>query len=50
MSSTGLEVFDNTLQSTHIWLDEIMAELGWIGSMPTTPCVPCCMPCGTGCR
>jgi uncharacterized protein (DUF2267 family) len=27
MSSTGLEVFDKTLQSTHIWLDEIMAEL-----------------------
>ncbi|MGH7421913.1 MAG: DUF2267 domain-containing protein [Candidatus Rokuibacteriota bacterium] len=28
MSSTGLEVFDKTLQTTHIWLDEIMAELG----------------------
>jgi uncharacterized protein (DUF2267 family) len=28
MSSTGLEVFDKTLQITHIWLDEIMAELG----------------------
>ena len=28
MSSTGLEVFDRTLQITHIWLDEIMAELG----------------------
>jgi uncharacterized protein (DUF2267 family) len=28
MSSTGLEVFDKTLQITHTWLDEIMAELG----------------------
>jgi uncharacterized protein (DUF2267 family) len=28
MSSAGLEVFDRTLQITHIWLDEIMAELG----------------------
>jgi uncharacterized protein (DUF2267 family) len=28
MSSTGLEVFDKTLQITHIWVDEIMAELG----------------------
>jgi uncharacterized protein (DUF2267 family) len=28
MSSTGLEVFDKTLQTTHVWLDEIMAELG----------------------
>lgn len=28
MSASGLAVFDKTLQSTHIWLDEIMAELG----------------------
>ena len=28
MSATGLEVFDKTLQTTHTWLDEIMAELG----------------------
>lgn len=28
MSKTGLPVFDKTLQTTHIWLDEIMAELG----------------------
>ena len=28
MSTTGLEVFDKTLQSTHIWLDEIMEEIG----------------------
>ncbi len=28
MSATGLEVFDKTLQSTNIWLDEIMTELG----------------------
>jgi len=28
MSTTGLEVFDRTLQATHIWLDEISAEIG----------------------
>jgi uncharacterized protein (DUF2267 family) len=28
MSATGLEVFDKTLQTTNIWLDEIMAEMG----------------------
>jgi uncharacterized protein (DUF2267 family) len=28
MSSTGLDVFDKTLQTTHIWLDEIMKDLG----------------------
>src|SRR5215218_1121848 len=28
MSATGLDVFDKTLQSTHIWLDELMAEIG----------------------
>lgn len=28
MSATGLEVFDKTLQTTNIWLKEIMAELG----------------------
>ena len=28
MSTTGLEVFDKTLQSTHIWLDEIMERIG----------------------
>lgn len=28
MSTTGLEVFDRTLQSTHIWLDEIMDRIG----------------------
>jgi uncharacterized protein (DUF2267 family) len=28
MSATGLEVFDKTLQTTHIWLDEIMEEIG----------------------
>ncbi len=27
MSATGLDVFDTTLKTTHIWLDEIMAEL-----------------------
>ncbi len=28
MASTGLEVFDKTLQTTHVWLDELMEELG----------------------
>jgi uncharacterized protein (DUF2267 family) len=28
MSATGLEVFDKTLQTTNIWLDEIMDALG----------------------
>ena len=28
MSSTGLDVFDKTLQTTHIWLDELMQEVG----------------------
>ncbi|MBI3756807.1 MAG: DUF2267 domain-containing protein [Deltaproteobacteria bacterium] len=29
MSNTGLEAFDSTLQKTHIWLDDIMQEMGW---------------------
>jgi hypothetical protein len=28
MSATGLDVFDKGLQTTHIWLDEIMDDLG----------------------
>jgi uncharacterized protein (DUF2267 family) len=28
MSASGLDVFDKTLQTTHIWLDELMAEIG----------------------
>ena len=28
MSANGLEVFDRTLQITHIWLDEIIEDLG----------------------
>jgi uncharacterized protein (DUF2267 family) len=28
MSASGLEVFDKTLQTTHIWLDQIMKEIG----------------------
>jgi hypothetical protein len=27
MSATGLDVFDKTLQTTNIWLDEIAATL-----------------------
>ena len=33
MTSSGLEVFDTTLQKTHIWLDEIMGELD-VGRRP----------------
>lgn len=29
MSATGLKVFDSTVQTTNIWLDEVMLELGW---------------------
>ena len=28
MAATGLDVFDNTLQTTNIWLDEIMGVIG----------------------
>jgi uncharacterized protein (DUF2267 family) len=28
MSATGLDVFDRTLQTTNIWLDDIMRDLG----------------------
>ena len=28
MSANGLDVFDKTLQTTHIWLDDIMKVLG----------------------
>ena len=27
MSATGLDVFDTTLQKTHIWLNDVMSEL-----------------------
>jgi uncharacterized protein (DUF2267 family) len=29
MSATGLKVFDSTIQTTNIWLDDIMKDLGW---------------------
>jgi hypothetical protein len=28
MSATDLDVCDKTLQTIHIWLDELMAEIG----------------------
>ena len=31
MSATGLDVFDTTLQKTHLWLNEIMTELACEG-------------------
>jgi hypothetical protein len=27
-SANGLEVCDGTLQTTHLWLDEVMAAIG----------------------
>lgn len=27
--SLGLSAFDNTVQTTHIWLNELMATMGW---------------------
>lgn len=29
MSATGLKVFDSTIQTTNIWLDDIMRDLNW---------------------
>ena len=34
MSTTGLEIFDTTLQKTHVWLNEVMQELGWEDERP----------------
>ena len=31
MSATGIRAFDATLQTTHIWLDELMQDLHWDG-------------------
>ena len=29
MSQTGLETIDATVQKTHVWLNDLMAEMGW---------------------
>lgn len=29
MNATGVAAFDTTLQTTHVWLNEICEELGW---------------------
>jgi len=29
MSTTGLAVFDNTVQKTNAWINDLAAELGW---------------------
>ena len=47
MSTTGLEVFDQTLQKTNIWLKDIMGQVGPTGSAPTMRCAPCCTRCAT---
>lgn len=31
MSATGIKTFDTTLQTTNIWLDDLMRELHWEG-------------------
>ncbi len=31
MSMTGIDAFDKTLQKTHVWLNELMEEMGWEG-------------------
>jgi hypothetical protein len=40
MSTTGLEVFDKTLQITNIWLDEIMMKIGPIAGRLGTHSAP----------
>jgi uncharacterized protein (DUF2267 family) len=34
MSTTGVAAFDSTLQTTHIWLNEICEELSWPRDAP----------------
>jgi uncharacterized protein (DUF2267 family) len=29
MSATGLAAFDSTIQTTHVWLNDICEEMGW---------------------
>jgi uncharacterized protein (DUF2267 family) len=29
MSATGLKIFDSTIQTTNIWLDDVMREMDW---------------------
>ena len=29
MSQTGLSVFDSTIQTTNVWLNDILVRLGW---------------------
>ena len=29
MNSTGVDVFDTTIQKTSVWLDGVMKEMGW---------------------
>ena len=31
MSATGIKAFDATLQTTHIWLDDLMRDRHWEG-------------------
>ena len=54
MSATGLDVFDKTLQTTNIWLDEIMAKLGpdrqvaWHGMCSVPFCTRCAIASRSG--
>lgn len=29
MSATGIRAFDSTLQTTNVWINEVMEQLGW---------------------
>lgn len=31
MSATGVAAFDRTIQTTNVWLNEVMEEMGWKG-------------------
>ena len=39
MAATGLDVFDKTLQTTNIWLEEIMEVIIHVGMYAGWPCI-----------
>jgi hypothetical protein len=51
MNATGLDVFESTLNKTHIWLNDLMVELGGrTGIRPTWRCASRCRRCATDSR
>jgi hypothetical protein len=48
MSATGLDVFDKTLQTTNIWLDQIWRQSGRIANWLGVCWERCCGACETG--